>query len=258
MNKTESLTKNNIRLTVLVPVFQEAETIEASLEKLYSSLDNLGYAFEIIVADDGSSDHCDRIVLNLRNKYNNLRFIRQQSNRGRGSVLTSAIKRSRGDIISYIDADLQIDPEVLQRLAQCVEDGFHVAIGSKHHPGSELRYSAWRRILSLVYNRLARAILNVDILDFQCGAKAFKRASIFNLLSHLTCKGWSWDTELLLKARASGYRVAEIPVTVRPNSSRRSCVSFRSVVSMIWHLFRLWTWSRKKERSFARTHRGRS
>ena len=198
------------------------------------------YRFEIIVADDGSTDCCEKIVSDLASQIHNLKLIRYPNNMGRGFVLSKAIKQSSGNIICYIDADLQIDPEVILRLVRCIQEGFDIAIGSKHHPDSKLFYSPWRKIQSLVYNRLARYVLNLKIQDFQCGAKAFKRASIIELLKYLSCKRWSWDTELILKAIVLGYQVIEIPVIIRPIPNRRSQVHLRSIFIMSRQLFRLW------------------
>lgn len=255
MNESENHIQNDVQLTVVIPVFQEAKIIRNSLNHLYRIINDLHYRFEIIVADDGSSDHCNRIVSNMKDKFRNLRFVRYPFNMGRGFILTKAIERSRGNIICYIDADLQIDPEVLSRLVQCIEDGFDIVLGSKYHPDSQLSYSRWRRIQSIIYNKVTRHVLNVNIQDFQCGAKAFKRTTILDLLKHLTCKGWSWDTELILKATILGYSLAEIPVIVRPNLNRRSRVRVKSILAMSWHLISLWVWSKREAKIFVKKNK---
>jgi len=255
VNEFKDSILNNVQLTVIVPVFQEASIIKDSLDQLYRILNNSNYDYEVIVADDGSTDHCDRIIYSVKDELHNLKFMRHPLNMGRGFILTKAIRQSRGNVIIYIDADLQVDPEVIPRLAQRIEDGFDIAIGSKHHPDSQLYYSRWRKIQSLAYNKLARRILNVNVNDFQCGAKAFKRTSILELLRHLTCNGWSWDTELIFKAKVLGYMLAEIPVIVRPNPDRKSSVDAKCIFNMGQYLIHLWIWSRTEAGAFAKTNK---
>jgi len=248
-------TRSDLDLTVVVPVFQEVNIIVRSLIHLYEILGQLNRGFEVIIADDGSTDHCDRVISDIKDDFQNLRLVRHPRNMGRGFILTKAIQQSRGNIICYIDADLQIDPEVLPRLVRCVEKGFDIAIGSKHLPDAQLVYPRWRRIQSLVYNKLTRHLLQIDIRDFQCGAKAFRRSTFMTLLKHVTTKGWSWDTELILKGTVLGYRIVEVPVIVRPNRRRKSLVRIRSVFIMGWHLLRFWIWSKTKAAAFERNNR---
>jgi glycosyltransferase involved in cell wall biosynthesis len=233
------------QLTVVLPVYQESHVIEETIKRVREVVEP-AYESEIIVADDGSTDRCGTIVEEMKNTVDNLRYVRHSVNVGRGHILTEAFRRSRGDILCYIDADLEIDPEVVLRLAGRISDGFDVAIGSKHHPDSDLRYPQWRLIQSLAYNKLARRILHVDVHDFQCGAKALRREAALQLLDHLTCTGWSWDTELILKATVLGYRLAELPVTVRHRSDRRSSVRACSVFTMGAWLIVLRAWLQKR------------
>ena len=100
----ENHIQNEVQITVIIPIFQEAKIIKNSLNSIYNILDNSDYRFEIIVADDGSTDHSDRIVSSLKTEFRNLRLVRHPVNMGRGFILEKAIKQSRGNIISYIDA----------------------------------------------------------------------------------------------------------------------------------------------------------
>jgi glycosyltransferase involved in cell wall biosynthesis len=242
--------KGEVVLTIIVPIYQEAGIIADSIYRLHRVADELGYDYEILIADDGSTDESDVIVSNLITSFDHLRFFRYPHNKGRGFILSRAVEQSRGGIICYIDADLQIDPEVLPRLVSRIENGSDIVIGAKHHPNSKLYYSRWRRLQSIIYNTLARFILGVCVSDFQCGAKAFRRSAIHDLIKHTTCRGWSWDTELILKADKLGLRLTEVPVIVRPTPDRASHVRLFSAFIMGWHLIRLWSWLKFGDKSF--------
>lgn len=213
---------NNPYLTVIVPAYQEAMILRDSINQLYFILECLDMKYEVIIADDGSTDGTQGIVTEIEREKTNLRSVRYPKNRGRGFILSAAIKESRGNIICYIDADMQVDPEVILRFVQYLDNGYDIVIGSKHHPKSQIIYSNWRKILSNTYSMVTRNLFSIDIKDFQCGAKAFNKAAISRLLSQLTSHGWSWDTELIIKAHRVGYRILEIPVVVRPRLNRKS------------------------------------
>jgi glycosyltransferase involved in cell wall biosynthesis len=246
------MSKQSATLSVIVPVYQEAEIIEDSLVELRSVLSHSEYDFEIIVADDGSSDSTRAIVTRLAAELDRIRLVHHPVNMGRGFILMKAIRHSRGDIVAYIDADLQIDPQVLARLADRIRAGSHMAIGSKYHMDSQLFYSPWRRLQSGIYCSFVRFLLGLETWDCQCGAKAFRREAIAGLLPHATCRGWSWDTEMILKGSLLGFHITEVPVTVRPNPGRKSKVRIGSALSMAVHLIRLWLWSRYSGEGFVK------
>ena len=239
-------------LSVIVPVYQEAAIIEDSLARIRTVLSRSGYDYEIIVADDGSTDQGCLIVSRLAAEHGRIRLVRHPVNTGRGFILMKAIRHSAGGIIAYIDADLQIGPEVLVRMAERIRTGADMAIGSKYHPESRLSYSPWRRLQSGVYCSLAQLLLGLQTSDFQCGAKAFSREAVEVLLPHMTSNRWSWDTEMILKASLLGLSIKEVPVIVRPTPGRRSTVRIGSALSMGLHLIRLWMWSELHGEAFAK------
>lgn len=246
---------DNVTLTAIIPAYQEAGTIDDTLRHLRHLLDNQDFRSEIIVADDGSTDQTDRVVRSAAQSLSGIRLLRIGRNAGRGFALAEAIKMARGKVICYIDADLQIDPEVIPRFVLAIQAGADIAIGSKHHGQSYQRIRGWRRAQSICYNRLARGLLRLDLQDFQCGAKAFRRDVILPLLGFLSCRRWSWDTELLVKAATLGYTITELPVIAVPNKRRKSTVRLRDIIMMSWHLLRLWWWRVFRAHAFIQTRR---
>lgn len=226
--------------SVIVPVYNEEKILAASIDTLHAYLQTLGKDFELILADDGSTDGSLQIAAALMKKYPAVRVISQKQNRGRGSILTTAFGRIHSPLGMYIDADLSIGLEVLPRISKALEQGAGVAIGSKHLPDSELAYSVKRRITSKGYAFLARLFLGSSVKDFQCGCKGFRKEVLDTLLPQMREQGWSWDTEIIVRAEWNGFSVLEIPVQVSDVAGRESKVAvWRDIKRMAWGLLRL-------------------
>ena len=148
------------------------------------------------------------------------------------------LSAAKNDILVYIDADLQIKPEVLLDVVRAIENNSDIAIGSKHLQESKVEYPIMRKSLTKLYSFLARIILNSKITDFQCGIKGFNRQTITKLLPLVNRKRWSWDTEILFLAEYYGCIIKEIPVVV--SEVRKSKVKlWRYINEMISSLITL-------------------
>ena len=227
--------------SVVIPVYNEEKILERTIEKVYGFLKSEKRDFELIIANDGSRDKTLAIAESLLKKYKGLRIISHASNQGRGAVLTNAFRRINGDIGVYIDADLAIDLKLYPRLIKEINSGADVAIGSKHLKNSEVQCTVSRRIASKGYSFLARLLLGSKIRDYQCGFKAFRKDVLDKILPYAKEKGWSWDTEVIVKSGWIGYKIAEVPAKVVNVYGRESKVHlFRDVRRMGSGLFRLW------------------
>lgn len=228
-------------ISVVLPVYEEKKIIEDAIEEVYQHLDSIYEGFELIVGDDGSTDSSPQLVRDAMQDYEHLRMVRNPTNQGRGAVLERAFKAAKGDIVAYIDADLEIEPSILYVLISSVRRGDDIAIGSKHMPESKVSYKPIRRMFSIMYNLAARMLLCKSVRDFQCGSKAFRRNAIIDIIQHTKTKGWSWDTEVIMKAKLMGYKLSEFPVVVNMNEDRRSKVSIvKAVLFMGSGLIRFW------------------
>ncbi len=236
---TTSIIENKI--SFVIPVYNEAELIENTIATVYKILNENYLPFELIIGNDGSDDNTLNVLNRLKQKYPFLRIINFSKNHGRGAILTEAILQSDGEYIVYTDADLAIDLSSLEAARHYAQRGYDVVIGSKHLPESIVDYSIMRRLLSVLYSKIARIILNINISDFQCGFKMFRKKSIINIISGVNNNGWSWDTELLLRAHNDGLQIKEIPVIVRNINMRKSKVKLlKDSATMGVVLFKLW------------------
>ena len=155
--------------------------------------------------------------------------------------MTEAFKSANGDIIAYIDADLAIDITLFNEMKKYISEGYDIVIGSKHLKESEVAYSKTRRFLSRSYSYLASILFKeINIKDYQCGFKCFNREIIDKVLPNIQSKGWSWDTEILIKSHLQGFKIKEIPAKVNFVAGRKSTVKvLKDSYSMGTYLIKL-------------------
>jgi hypothetical protein len=228
-------------LTVIIPVYNEEKIIENTIETTYKFLEKFNRDFELIIANDGSSDSTMGIVKDKIEKYPRLRVVNNEINEGRGSILTKAFTSAKGEIQLYLDADLEIDINSLPILVKAIDEGADIALASKHMKDSVLEYPFLRRIFSKVYAMLVRIMFSSSLKDYQCGLKGFRKAVIRGLLPKIKDKGWFWDTEVLIKAQWKNYKIVEIPARIANIYERESKVHLLTdVIDMSRNLIGLW------------------
>lgn len=237
---TETQRKGSVEVSVVLPAYNEAETLEATVEKVAEALSAFAHSYEIIIAEDGSTDGTDKLAATLAEKHPYVKHIHREKRLGRGNALKNAFKQSSGKILVYMDLDLATDLKHLKPLIGAVEfEGYDFATGSRMLPESDVERSSTRNIASKTYNFMVRAMLGSKVKDHQCGFKAFRREPLMQLLDEVTAGHWFWDTEILVRAHHRGYRIKEIPVSWR--SGRETKVKlFKDSLSMFWQAFKLW------------------
>ncbi|HIH25566.1 glycosyltransferase family 2 protein [Candidatus Woesearchaeota archaeon] len=239
-----------LKYSIVIPAYNEERVIGNTIDKTVEFFRKQKGTFEIIIANDGSKDQTSKIVLAKIKKYKELRLYSNEVNQGRGAVLSNAFKTSKGEILVYIDADLAIDINLFPKLINAIEEKkVDIAIGSKHLKESEVEYPKIRRLFSKAYFLCARLLLGTSVKDYQCGFKAFKREALLKILPYVHSKGWTWDTETIVKSIWAGYKVAELPAKVVNVYGRESKVNLlKDVKTMGKGLLRL----RKEKKEFLR------
>ena len=206
-------------LSVIVPVYDEAARLAASLATLSDYLSTQSYRSEIVVADDGSRDGSFDIACRAAPALSvPLRAYRCEPNRGKGYALKVGIANARGERLLFSDADLATPVEHTADLLAALEgtDGgepCEVAIGSRKMAGAEVlvHQPRLREMLGKGFTGLTRALL-VDAGDVTCGFKAFRADAGRELFSLARLHDWSFDAEILFLAARRGLRVREVPV----------------------------------------------
>lgn len=225
-------------ISAVIPVYNDREALSTAIPKSLYYLEEITDSFELLVAEDGSSDGSAEYISEWEGRDPRIRLLHSDERLGRGRALTRAFTASRGRIFCYYDVDLATDMAHLKDLIGAVRSGCDIATGSRLMPTSEINRGTGREIASRGYNILVRFFLGSRLYDHQCGFKAFSRDRLASLLSDVRAPHWFWDTEVLVLAQRAGYRVCEFPVVWR--QGKGTTVKFSDVTGMGSEIFRLW------------------
>ena len=196
-------------LTVLIPAFDEARRIEATLERVLTWCATQEGKTEVLVVDDGSSDGTAELV--ARRFGERVRVLRRPVRGGKGAAVRSGVAQARGEWILMSDADLSIPIEEFAKLAAHADEA-PVVIGSKRAPGSELAYPLLRRMFGGLGQKLIACCVVSGFHDTQCGFKLYRADVARALFAQQRLDGFGFDFEVLYLARRAGQRVVEVPV----------------------------------------------
>ena len=159
-------------LSIVIPLYNEDESIDELHSKIVSSLSNSSLNYEIIFIDDGSSDNSWNIIKDVTKRVHNTRAIRFLTNYGKSMALSAGFKSTRGEVVVTMDADLQDDPnEILQLYNVLINEDYHIVSGWK-----KKRYDSviFKNLPSKLFNWAARLSSGIKLNDFNCGIKAYK------------------------------------------------------------------------------------
>jgi glycosyltransferase involved in cell wall biosynthesis len=198
---------------VVIPVLNEEKDLPRSVAVLWDFFnEHLPYQWQIVIADNGSTDKTLAVAQALSQQYPRVTYIHLDL-RGRGRALRKAWLESKADVVSYMDVDLSTKLTAFPKLVQAlVDEGYGVAIGSRLIGGSRVKRGLKREITSRSYNFLIRMMFCPSFHDAQCGFKAVRRDVVQEIVPFIKDQAWFFDTELLLLAQKKGYRIKEIPV----------------------------------------------
>jgi glycosyltransferase involved in cell wall biosynthesis len=197
---------------VIVPAYNEGRQIYENIQEFLRAFATLGHDFELIVVDDGSTD--DTYKEALRAASDRVRVLTYPENRGKGYALRRGVGEATGELVTFIDADLDLHPCQTEVLLRHMEDGVDVVLGCKRHPQSRLNYPLKRRFLSAAYHQLTRLLFGLKVCDTQTGLKLFRREVLLSVLPRVTVNGYAFDLDLLVSTQDLGYRISEAPVVL--------------------------------------------
>jgi glycosyltransferase involved in cell wall biosynthesis len=203
----------HITVDIVIPVYNEEKDLERSIRTLHDFCrTTFPYLWRIVIADNASVDRTLEIAERLSSQLAEVAYLHLDQ-KGRGRALRRAWLESQADIVSYMDVDLSTDLESFIPLIDgLVEQGFHVAIGSRLTKGASVERQLKREIISRCYNLLIKVMFRNRFTDAQCGFKALTRQAVLDLVPMVKDQGWFFDSELLLRAEQKGYQIFEVPV----------------------------------------------
>ena len=209
MNQASAVAAGEIYLSLVIPVFNEEESLPHLWPKLSEVLTGADWAWEVIFIDDGSTDASFAVLGELAAQHAEIRAVRFRRNYRKAAALAPGFKEARGEIIITMDADLQDDPEEIPRLLAEIDRDCDLVSGWKkkrHDPIS-------KTLPSRFFNRVTSLVSGIRLHDFNCGLKAYRREVTEDALPYLYGELYRFLPAI---AHWAGYRVSEIPVQHHP------------------------------------------
>jgi dolichyl-phosphate beta-glucosyltransferase len=237
---TDASKKDEIYLSLLIPVYNEENRIGKSLKEILNFLQTQSYTFEVIIVDDGSQDRTIEVVRHSHDSSCPIRIERQPNNLGKGEAIKRGMLTASGRYLFFSDADLSVPIGTISKFLSQLEAGSDLVIGTRKEPGAliEVHQPIYREFMGKVFTRLSNLILGLQVSDFTCGFKGFRREAAMDLFSRQRLKNWSFDSEILYLAKLRGYRMDEIPVRWRDDKATKVRLG-RDVVSSFLGLLQI-------------------
>ncbi|MBI3780082.1 MAG: glycosyltransferase family 2 protein [candidate division NC10 bacterium] len=197
-----------MKLSILIPVYNERPTIELLLKRVEAA----PYEKEIILVDDGSTDGTREVLERLaRDHRDQVHLVLHPQNRGKGAAIRTAIEHVTGDIVIIQDADLEYDPKDYPALLGPILDGHaDVVFGNRFHGGPHRVLYFWHYVGNRFLTNLCNMVTNLNLSDMEVGYKTF-RAEVLQRL-HIKSDRFGIEPELTVKVARLGCRVYEVPI----------------------------------------------
>jgi dolichyl-phosphate beta-glucosyltransferase len=227
-------------LSIVVPAYDESSRLPGSLARMREHFDAQGEEYEVIVVDDGSGDDTYAASQALAQDWPQLTVLHLDRNRGKGAAVREGMLHARGEHRLFTDADLSTPLDELPRLRDKLRGDTRVAIASRGLAESriEVHQQKRRELMGRTYNRLLQLLVLRGVHDSQCGFKVFTAEAAVACFEPLRTMRFGFDAEVLVRAQAHGWRIAEVPVRWHHVEASR-VNSVRDSSRMLWDLLRL-------------------
>lgn len=224
-----------MRISIVIPVFNERTTLPAVLERVASvSIDK-----EILIVDDGSTDGTREYLRDLANQpQDGIRIFFHERNRGKGAALRTGFREVEGDIVIIQDADLEYDPEDYPALLKPILDGrADVVYGSRFLGGPHRVLFFWHYVGNKILTLISNMLTNLNLSDMETCYKVFRSEVVRNLT--FTSDGFAIEAEMTVKIARAGYRVYETPISYSGRDySEGKKITWKDAFPTLWALIR--------------------
>ena len=195
--------ENFLDIAVVIPIFNEKESLKELSHKLVNVLKRIGKSYEILFIDDGSTDGSFDIIKEIHENDSNVKGIKLRKNFGKAVALSIGFQRARGKIVVTMDGDLQDEPEEIPKFLKKIEEGYDLVSGWKQKRNDPVI----RVIPSRIFNKVTALFTGVKLHDINCGFKCYKREAIeqINIYGEL-------HRYIPIMVAGRGFRISEIPV----------------------------------------------
>jgi len=240
MAEDEPLSPGDLRLSVIVPVYDEKQTIKEIIRRIRA----VGVAKEIIVVDDGSTDGTGELLDAMADR-KDLRVFHHERNLGKGAALRTGFAQATGQIVIIQDADLEYNPVEYYRLIQPILEGVaDVVYGSRFlSAGPHRVLYFWHSVANRALTMLSNVFTDLNLTDMESCYKVFRREVIEAILPTLKENRFGVDPELTAKVARRNYRVYELGISYFGRTYQEGKkIKLPDALKVFWCIIRYWKW----------------
>jgi glycosyltransferase involved in cell wall biosynthesis len=222
-----------VKLTVLIPAYNEKNTIREIIRRVQS----MQAADEILIVDDGSTDGT-RDILNELNGKDQVRVIFHERNQGKGAAVRTGIQNATGEVMLIQDADLEYDPRDYPVLLKPIEEGIaQVVYGSRFMGGPRRPVLFWNMVANKILTLTTNILYNNILTDMETGYKVFRREVVQGMPLH--ARGFEFEPEFTAKILKKKVRVFEVPISFNPRDyNEGKKIKMSDAFVAMWTLFK--------------------
>ena len=222
------------KVSIVMPCYNEGDIIYSNLKKTNKIVSSFLNNYEIICVNDGSVDSSLEEIKKACKEVKNIDYITYNKNKGKGFALKKGTEKATGEIVVFMDSDLELSPKFIEEYIDRMEKSdADVIIASKLHKNSQISYPFIRRIMSYCYYLFLKILFRMDLKDTQTGLKIFKSNIIKMAMPQLVTNGFAFDIELLSLIHRSGYKIVDAPIRLdfsRAHTMGR--INIKSIIKM--------------------------
>jgi glycosyltransferase involved in cell wall biosynthesis len=222
-----------MNITVIVPVYNEINTIEEILRRVQ----NTGLPDEILVIDDGSTDGSRELLKSLDGK-GSVRVVLRERNEGKGAALTTGFQHASGDLIIIQDADLEYDPREYPGLLRPIEEGLADVVYGSRFLGAPRRVTMfWHMVANRLLTFMTNILYDTILTDMETGYKVFPRELVKDMV--IRAKRFDFEPEFTAKILKRKVRIFEVPITFNPRDySEGKKIRMKDAFEAVWTLIK--------------------
>lgn len=222
-----------MKITVIIPVFNELDTIEEIIRRVTAQ----NIAAEILIVDDGSKDGTREKLESLEEK-EEFKLLVHDQNLGKGAAVRTGIKNASGDVILIQDADLEYNPRDYPALLQPIEEGVaEVVYGSRFLGAARRPVMYWHMVANKMLTTMTNILYNTILTDMETGYKVFKREVVQNI--HFRANRFDFEPEFTAKILKRKARVFEVPIVFNPRDySEGKKIGLKDAFQAVWALIK--------------------
>lgn len=231
----------NVDLSLIIPCYNEKDILVENVKKIREVLDRTLFKYEIILVDDCSRDNTVELARKIADENPNITLIRHEVNMGRGAAVEDGFRAASGEIVGFLDIDLQTPAHYILPIVLEIKNGADIATVQRIY---DIRLHMLHRfIISKGYHKLFDLLLKTGIKDSETGYKFFRREKILPILGEIKDKHWFWDTEVMVRSYLKGYVIKEVPcLCIREEAQKSTVKIFKDA---LYYFVNLWKF--KKE-----------